>query len=135
MKDIKASIIIIGLINLISFSNGFGQTLRGTISSNQTWSGTINLTGDVKVTNGILTIQPGTIVRFPLNKAGSNYNGVDEAGIIVEKNGSINAVGTESQKIIFTSSSSNPQPNDWREIDLEELENNNLTQFKYCVFE
>ncbi len=41
-------------------------TTSGSLISNEIWSGTVNLTGAVTVPNGLtLTLQPGTIVKFP----------------------------------------------------------------------
>lgn len=61
----------------------------GTISSNETWTGIIHVTGDVKVATGVnLTINAGTLVRFT-----ENYK--------IESLGQIQAVGTVGSRIVF----------------------------------
>jgi hypothetical protein len=61
----------------------------GTISSSETWSGVIHITGDVTVTSGnTLTIDPNTKVIFQ-----GNY--------YMEVLGSLSAIGTSTQRIEF----------------------------------
>lgn len=74
-------------------------TVNADITTNTTWSGVIELDGNIAVKNGAtLTIQPGTFIKAKPNTAGEG-RGV----LIITKTGSINATGTESQPIIFTS--------------------------------
>ncbi len=74
----------------------------GHITSDTIWSGTIYVTGDVTVDNGVkLTVLPGTIVKF-------------NSGLIV--NGTLDAQGTETNMITFTSNSATPSPGDWSGI-------------------
>jgi hypothetical protein len=62
--------------------------------------------GSLTVNSGItLTLQEGVEVRF---NSGT--------GFTVNGGGSLNAVGTDTQPIIFTSSSGSPLPGDWRKI-------------------
>ncbi len=69
------------------------------ITTNTTWSGVIELDGNISVKDGaVLTIQPGTFIKAKPNAAGEG-RGV----LIITKTGRINATGTESQPIIFTS--------------------------------
>ncbi len=66
----------------------------GYITTNTTWSGTVNITQNMRVNPGVtLTIMPGTIVAFSAN---------NDLGITVD--GTINAAGTAGSPIIFTSS-------------------------------
>ena len=75
--------------------HGGAITTSGIITSNETWSGIIILTGDVIVEKGAkLTIQPGTIVKF-------KPDGENRYALLVK--GTLSAIGTEAQKIIFTS--------------------------------
>ena len=37
-------------------------TTTGQITADETWSGTVTVTGDIAVLGGVLTIQPGTVV-------------------------------------------------------------------------
>ncbi|RZJ90276.1 MAG: hypothetical protein EOO20_08600 [Chryseobacterium sp.] len=74
-------------------------TVNADITSNTTWSGVIELDGNISVRDGaVLTIQPGTFI-----KAKPSANGEGRGVLIVTKTGTINATGTESQPIIFTS--------------------------------
>jgi hypothetical protein len=69
------------------------------ITSNTTWSGVIELDGNIAVKNGAkLTILPGTFIKAKPNAAGEG-RGV----LIITKTGSIDATGTAAQPIIFTS--------------------------------
>jgi len=73
--------------------------VSGTITSNTTWtSGNVYLLqGPVYVKNGaILTIQPGTVIR--------GDNSIANSALIITKGSRINAVGTSTQPIVFTSS-------------------------------
>ncbi len=74
-------------------------TVSADITSNTTWSGVIELDGNISVKDGaVLTIQPGTFIKAKPNAAGEG-RGV----LIITKTGRINATGTETQPIIFTS--------------------------------
>ncbi len=59
------------------------------------------------VDGGILTIVPGTTVKFT---PGIDPNG---AWLKVERGGTINAAGTEAAPITFTSAAEDPQAGDW----------------------
>lgn len=74
-------------------------TVSGNITTNTTWSGVIELDGIVAVKDGAtLTIQPGTFI-----KAKSAAVGVATGVLVITKTGKINAVGTATQPIVFTS--------------------------------
>jgi hypothetical protein len=74
-------------------------TVNSNITTNTTWSGVIELDGNIAVKDGAtLTIMPGTFIKAKPNSIGEG-RGV----LIITKTGKINAVGTESQPIIFTS--------------------------------
>ena len=63
------------------------------ITADETWSGVIKLDGWVYVDEGAtLTINAGTIVR-----------GTEKSALIIQRGGKINAVGTSSSPIVFTS--------------------------------
>ncbi|HRF99783.1 MAG TPA: T9SS type A sorting domain-containing protein [Bacteroidia bacterium] len=86
-------------------------TITGNITSNTTWTSgnTYLLVGNVAVTNNaILTIQPGTVIRGDKNS---------KACLIISKGSQINAVGTATNPIIFTSnedpSGNGRAPADW----------------------
>ena len=75
-------------------------TKAGAITSNETWTSDkmYKLVGKVVVDAGVtLTIQPGTIIK------GEQGTGTLASALVVAQGGKINAVGTASQPIIFTS--------------------------------
>lgn len=70
------------------------STVSTDITSNTTWSGVICLQNKVYVKNGAtLTIQPGTVIRGDKNTQGT---------LIITRGSKINAAGTASQPIVFT---------------------------------
>nr|WP_314499091.1 hypothetical protein [uncultured Chryseobacterium sp.] len=74
-------------------------TVSGNITTNTTWSGVVEIDGIVAVKDGAtLTIQPGTFIKAKPNAIGEG-SGI----LVITKTGHINATGTESQPIIFTS--------------------------------
>ncbi|KMQ58388.1 hypothetical protein ACM40_20075 [Chryseobacterium sp. BLS98] len=74
-------------------------SVSGDITTNTTWSGVVEINGIVTVKNGAtLTIQPGTFI-----KAKPNTTNTATGVLVISKTGKINATGTESQPIIFTS--------------------------------
>ena len=79
-------------------------TTSGNISVDETWSGALEITGNVTVDDGItLTIHAGTVIRF-----------VDNTGLIV--NGRLEVLGTVEQPVTFTSASAEPTPGSWTGI-------------------
>ena len=81
--------------------------VRGVINTSQTWSKnkTYHLRGYVYVTDGAtLTIEPGT--KIVSNK--------DSAGVLViYRDAAINAAGTATEPIVFTSGETSPAPGDF----------------------
>jgi hypothetical protein len=83
------------------------QIVFGNISTNTTWTkkSTYLLQGNVYVTNGAtLTIEPGTVIR-----GDSESNAV----LVVTKGSFINAQGTDTDPIVFTSNKQSRKPGDW----------------------
>ena len=77
---------------------------HGHITSDETWTADniYELNGKVVVDNGVtLTIEQGTIIK------GKTGNGALASALIIAKGGKINAVGTPSSPIIFTSTLDN----------------------------
>jgi nitrous oxidase accessory protein NosD len=92
-----AAVVLVGFFVLQT-----GNQFSGTIDSDTTWSGTVNLTGNVTVNSGVrLTIQPGTIVNF--NSSALQINGT----LVAMGNGNqkITLNGGFGGMIIFTASS------------------------------
>jgi hypothetical protein len=63
------------------------------------------------VGNHTMTIEPGTVIK-------GSFTGGDVASLIITRGSKINAIGTASEPIIFTSASPNPQSGDWGGIVL-----------------
>lgn len=84
------------------------ETKSGDISSDVTWSGTVAMSGTIHVKSGAtLTIAAGTIIRC---RTGST--------LIISKGSKINAIGTKTSPIVFTSdkASGSRAPGDWAGI-------------------
>ncbi len=58
------------------------------------------------VGNHTMTIQPGTVIK-------GSFSGTDVAALIITRGSKINASGTPTEPIVFTSASPNPQSGDW----------------------
>ncbi|MCP3875687.1 MAG: right-handed parallel beta-helix repeat-containing protein, partial [Desulfobacteraceae bacterium] len=115
------------MLLLISFltPNLFAATTSGTLSGDETWSGTISITGDVTVPFGKkLTIEPGTTVIFPAD-SDDTTGGKDTSLSELIIYGSLVAVGdpdavpVESGRIVFKSDSATPNSGDWGGIQVE----------------
>ncbi len=92
----------------------------GFISSNETWISTqvYELNGKVVVESGVtLTIEPGTIIK------GAEGTGTNASALVVAKGGMINAVGTASSPIIFTSVLDNIEQGQLTGTNLDENDN------------
>jgi len=89
-------------------------TISGRISADTTFrkANTYILKGLVYIVdNHTLTIEPGTVIK-------GSFSGSDVAALIITRGSKIIARGTETEPIIFTSSSPNPQSGDWGGIVL-----------------
>jgi hypothetical protein len=104
-----------------------GQTKTGIISSDETWSDTVLIIGLLSVRDAVVTIMPGTKVRF--NHSPPAF------GLGIRTNGAIQAVGTATQPILFTTADTSVDLGKWGEIDLYENINVSQTRFEYCIFE
>ena len=84
-------------------------TLQGRISADTVLrkENTYILKGLVyMVGNKTMTIQAGTVIK-------GSFSGTDVAALIITRGSKINAVGTATEPVVFTSSSPNPQSGDW----------------------
>jgi len=94
-------------------------TVSTDVTTNTTWSGVVLLQNKVYVkNNATLTIAPGTIIRGDKNSQGT---------LIITRGAKINAAGTASSPIIFTSNESvgNRAEGDWGGIVILGLARNN----------
>ncbi|OJV55345.1 MAG: hypothetical protein BGO31_20665 [Bacteroidetes bacterium 43-16] len=96
----------VGLMNIVVDCTPI--TLSGTITTNTTLltGKTYVLDGVVDVKNATLTIQPGTLILGKSSVA---------SGLVIDKTAQINAVGTDTSPIIFTSDKTpgTRAPGDW----------------------
>ena len=114
------------------------ETLSGTISANETWRGwnVYRVTGNLTIASGAtLNINPGAIVKF-------------DAGVslTVNSGGTLNAVGTRAQPIVFTSvkddehggdtngdgDGSVPAAGDWKKIAVYGTANFEYAKVRYA---
>ncbi len=89
----------------------------GFITANETWTADkiYVLSGKVVVSSGVtLTINPGTIIK------GAEGTGTLASALVIAQGGKINAVGTASQPIIFTSVLDNIQVGQLTGTNLDE---------------
>ncbi len=108
-----------GSCEYVSVSNG-NTIVSGSVTSNQTWTADkiYELSGKVVVGNGItLTIESGTIIK------GRTGTGTLASALIIAQGGKIDAVGTASQPIIFTSVLDNIQVGQFSGTNLDENDN------------
>lgn len=90
-------------------SQGQTITLQGRISADTLLrkQNTYILKGLVyMVNNATMTIEPGTVIK-------GSYSGTDVAALIITRGAKIQANGTATDPIVFTSASPNPQSGDW----------------------
>ena len=77
-----------------------------------TWSGTINLIGDIVVYPGAtLTIDAGTTIKAAPNRDIHDMKDANRVDII--NYGTINANGSSEQRVVFRSDSATPSAGDW----------------------
>jgi hypothetical protein len=84
-------------------------TLRGRIDSNMTLSAANDYTLDGLVyvmPNRTLTIQPGVTVK-------ANFTGANVASLVITRGAKINANGSATAPIVFTSANPTPRSGDW----------------------
>ncbi|MCD4722050.1 MAG: hypothetical protein K8S13_19635, partial [Desulfobacula sp.] len=127
------------MISLLFFFNIttilYAETTSGILTEDETWSGTINVTGDITVPNGItLTIEPGTQIIFPAGSddtAGGQNSNLSELLI----NGSLIAAGTDVNPIIFSSDAATKSKSDWGGIQTTWNIGFKTFNLEYCEIE
>ena len=98
------------------------NTVSADITTNTTWSGTILLQNKIYVKNNVtLTILPGTVIRGDQATQGT---------LIITRGAKLNAIGTASQPIVFTSNvdpsgTTSRAEGDWGGVVLLGLARNN----------
>lgn len=107
-------------------------TRSGSVYSNEVWKGMVDITGDVTIYSGVVTIEPGTTVRFAAgsdDQAGGSPTPISDPPFPSDPavahsqissidlfGGTLYAVGTADNKILFTSSGTSPEASDWDAI-------------------
>jgi len=87
------------------------QVKSGILTEDETWSGEIFVDSYLEVPRNVtLTIDPGTIIRVKACKDYQDLNG--KIGIHI-RGGTLNAMGSAEEQIVFTSGSEDPINGDW----------------------
>jgi len=127
----KLSLIIIALIVVISSCKEkitvTDLNITDNITASTVWTAdnVYIVDGLISVTdNQVLTIMPGTVVKFTEGSEFDIGNG---------DYGTIKAIGTAEEPIVFTSAAAIPQKGDWNGFWL--YDGANSCDFAYCVFE
>ena len=145
MKKVMFILLIFVVIIIILFA-GFSifakipkkvhDTTKSGFIGTETWSGTINVTGDLVVHPwATLTIKPGTVIfispvdnspKFSTEVLPDGFNDLDPTRLEeydethITISGKIIALGTKDKTIIFTSAAENPKIADWSQLNLDE---------------
>ncbi len=102
----KKALLLSAALTFSALQN-FATNVSGIISNSTTWTKANSpyiVTGDIDVdTNAVLTIEPGVTIKVDGNYA-------------IYVDGIINAAGTDTDNILFTSNKSNPAMGDWKGI-------------------
>jgi hypothetical protein len=105
----------------VTLNSNTAVSVSGNVSGNWTNTNTYIVNGDITIPIGeTLTIEPGTKIKF---------NGYYS----LIANGTLNAVGSESNYIRFTSNSTSPTNIDWNQILINT--SSTSSQLKYCIVE
>jgi hypothetical protein len=102
----------------------------GMLQEDEIWSGEILVTRTIVVPEGItLTIKPGTNIKF---KHYRGYREPHQKNGLAVAGGTLKAIGTSEEQIIFTSDAENPINGDWNGISLV---NTKDSKFDYVIVE
>ncbi len=90
------------------------QPISGTLTGNNTWSGTVAIAGDVRIPAGAsLTIQAGTLIQVAA-RADATAGGADASrSELIVDGGVLQVQGTDTQPVRFTSNATPQTPGDW----------------------
>ncbi len=139
-----ARAISLAIFSLLPFGCGDGLNIlfedgkiitriSGEITSDTTLSHNTEVTGDVIVSGGTLTIKPGTKIEVAAENDNAVYGTSDHVAIIVLNGGALQANGTEDDPILFTSASETPAGGDWDRIRF--IANGTMSSITYCIIE
>ncbi|MDH3998487.1 MAG: right-handed parallel beta-helix repeat-containing protein, partial [Desulfuromonadales bacterium] len=94
------------------------------------WDGEVLIDGILTVAAGVtLEIRPGSTIRF--TRFDSNNDGIGEHEIFAQ--GTIRALGTAQQPILFSSAEATPQPGDWGAVNM--MVSAEPNQLQHCTVE
>ncbi|BFM06370.1 right-handed parallel beta-helix repeat-containing protein [Halioxenophilus aromaticivorans] len=119
--------------NAVTISNASTIITAGSLSEDQTWSETVNLSGDITVPAGItLTIEAGANIIIP-SRSDSSFGGnnSNSTEIIVEGNLLIN--GTIANPVVLAPNQSPLNPGDWEGIRVSGNLDVNYADVEYAV--
>jgi hypothetical protein len=109
--------------------------ISGNITQNTTWSGTVDVDGDIVVSDGVLTIDPGTKISIASSDQANLWTDTTKICILIRDGGVISAAGTETDPITFTSAATTPAKGDWTGIITRYCTNEASILFKHCIIE
>ena len=93
-----------------------------------TWQGERRIAGFIEIPAGVtLLLAPGTTLRFAF--ADRDGDGIGDAGLHVL--GRIEADGTPTAPIVFTSAETDPQPGDWQGLVFDNSKDNLFTESRF----
>jgi TonB family protein len=132
MNRIITCLLILLILTISSYSQV--QRINGqSITGNQTWRGTILISGDVTIEQkSRLVIEPGTKVLFESNQDFTK-GGKDKTRSEIIVRGTLIARGLPGRKIKFSSNSDFPRMGDWYSLEFLHLKGGSLLE--YCVIE
>jgi len=128
-------IIFMSMIILVAVGSSYGlvTVIQQDITEDTTWDRTdspIIIYGNVSVDDGaILTIEHGVEVLF---EEVSGDGGFREGSELYIKNGTLIAMGTELDPVIFSSNATFPSPGDWGCLVVE---GDNIISLSHCLIE
>ena len=150
--DYKALLSLICTLSLVIFSlflYGCGEGLKiliddnktpeiitdisGEITTDTTLSHIVHVTGDIIISNGTLTIEPGARIEASAENDNVTYVSNGQIAIVAINGGAIQANGTEDEPILFTSASETPAAGDWDRIRF--IANGTNSSLTYCIIE
>jgi outer membrane protein assembly factor BamB len=126
VKQFTVCLLLFSLLGCTLTGGGVRVLKDQQILTDTVWQGEIVIDGAVRVVKGAhLTIQPGTHISFV--RRDLDRDGLGDGTLIVE--GSLSAIGTAAEPILFYSSEENPRPGDWLEIRVDFSKE---TVLRYC---
>lgn len=99
-------------INLSTFVKGDSISTNVSLEAENIYILDIPITVNA---GGVLTIEAGTTIKA---KTANIAGGFQKVNLVIEATGKINAIGSATQPIVFTSDKATPAPGDWQGISI-----------------